>query len=72
MPELDGFDATRSIRRREREENAARHPIIALTANAMSGDAQRCLDAGMDGYIAKPITIEVLEREIRRCLRIDG
>jgi CheY-like chemotaxis protein len=72
MPELDGLDATRVIRRREREQNAARHPIIALTANAMAGDAQKCLEAGMDGYLAKPITIEALEREIRRCLRSDG
>jgi CheY-like chemotaxis protein len=72
MPDLDGLDATRTIRRRETEQNVARHPIIALTANAMAGDAERCLEAGMDGYLAKPITLELLERELRRCLRIDG
>jgi PAS domain S-box-containing protein len=72
MPELDGLDATRVIRRREREQHTVRCPIIALTANAMAGDAQRCLDAGMDGYLAKPITIEGLANEIRRCLRTGG
>jgi PAS domain S-box-containing protein len=68
MPELDGLEATRVIRQREREQKSARRPIIALTANAMTGDAQKCLEAGMDGYLAKPINMEMLEREIRRCL----
>ena len=56
MPELDGLDATRAIRRKEQERTPGRHvPIIAMTAHAMVGDRQRCLDAGMDGYIAKPL-----------------
>lgn len=54
MPEMDGFEATRRIR--EQEKTTERHvPIIAMTARAMKGDKDRCLEAGMDGYIAKPI-----------------
>jgi PAS domain S-box-containing protein len=54
MPEMDGFEATAAIREHERT-NGAHLPIIAMTADAMKGDAERCLAAGMDGYIAKPI-----------------
>jgi len=59
MPELDGFEATAAIRARERTTRL-RVPIIALTAHAMEGDRQRCLEAQMDGYIAKPITASAL------------
>jgi CheY-like chemotaxis protein len=59
MPEMDGLEATRSIR--EMERNIGGHmPIIAMTAHAMAGDRERCLAAGMDGYVSKPIKKEDL------------
>jgi signal transduction histidine kinase/ActR/RegA family two-component response regulator len=61
MPVMDGFDAARSIRAREREQGSGSHiPIVAMTANALEGDRQRCLDAGMDEYLAKPVRQAVL------------
>ena len=69
MPDVDGFQATGIIRERERE--AGDHlPIIAMTAHAMSGDRERCLRAGMDGYLAKPIGPAALAAEIRRVLLV--
>ena len=68
MPEMDGLTATVAIR--EREQGTDRHlPIVALTANAMEGDREKCLDAGMDGYVSKPIQMSILFEEIRRALR---
>jgi two-component system, sensor histidine kinase and response regulator len=63
MPEMDGFEATAAIR--EREKRTSEHlPIIAMTAHAMKGDEERCLGAGMDGYVAKPINAEDLFKVI--------
>jgi len=63
MPVMDGYHATQAIR--TRKDQLKNIPIIALTANAMSGDAQKCLDAGMNDYISKPFDPEVLESKIR-------
>ncbi len=65
MPRLDGLAATRRIRARE-AERGGRVPIIAMTANAMRGDRERCLAAGMDDYIAKPVNITELEQKVTR------
>lgn len=60
MPELDGLQATALIR--EREQNGSyRLPIVALTAHAMQGDRERCLDAGMDAYVSKPVQVDKLK-----------
>jgi PAS domain S-box-containing protein len=61
MPELDGFEATRRIRQLEASGELKRHiPVIALTANAMQEDRERCLRAGMDDYMSKPVNVEHL------------
>jgi signal transduction histidine kinase/CheY-like chemotaxis protein len=65
MPEMDGFEATRLIRAME-TDSTDRLPIIAVTAHAVEGDRQRCLDAGMDDYVTKPIDPEELEAAIER------
>ena len=63
---MDGFQATRAIRALEGGER--RVPILAMTANAMQGDRERCLEAGMDDYIPKPITIVDLKGALSRWL----
>jgi two-component system sensor histidine kinase/response regulator len=59
MPEMDGFEATAAIRAREKV-TGGHVPIIAMTANAMQGDKERCLAGGMDGYVSKPIRLPEL------------
>lgn len=67
MPEMNGLDATRRIR--EREQLTGDHiPIVAMTAYAMSGDRERCLEAGMDGYISKPVQPSELSRVIAEAI----
>ena len=69
MPRMDGYEATRHTREFEQENNDGAHvPIIALTANAMQGDREKCLDAGMDDYIPKPIKKEMMFEMLRRHL----
>jgi PAS domain S-box-containing protein len=68
MPEMDGYEATRRIRREEKDNGGSRLPIIALTANAVKGDREACLAAGMDDYIAKPFTQEQLRTVMLRWL----
>jgi CheY-like chemotaxis protein len=67
MPEMDGFEAVAAIRELERG-GSARVPIIALTAHAMSGDRERCLAAGMDGYLTKPVKLAQLVEAIEGVL----
>ncbi len=65
MPEMSGFEATQAIRALE-HPGASRLPIVALTAHAMQGDRARCLEAGMDGYLSKPIDVDELVATIER------
>jgi len=60
MPKLDGYATTRRLREIESTSGKPRTPVIALTANALSGDAQACLEAGMDGYLSKPFSVDEL------------
>jgi CheY-like chemotaxis protein len=70
MPVVDGYTATRRWRQHEMASGDGNHlPIVAMTANAMSGDRQKCLDAGMDDYLAKPVTRAELERCVHRWWR---
>jgi len=66
MPVMDGFEATRRIRVLQR----AHTPIVALTAGVLEGDRQRCLDAGMDGFLPKPLKVEDLERILATVIHI--
>ncbi len=67
MPEMDGFELTAAIRAQE-EATGGHTPIIAATANALQGEAENCLRAGMDGYLAKPVNLDALANEIAKWL----
>jgi CheY-like chemotaxis protein len=66
MPEMDGFEATREIRERERSSIGTRVPIIALTANAMAQDREECLNVGMDDHLSKPFSMQTLQDMLDR------
>jgi CheY-like chemotaxis protein len=67
MPDMDGLDATRSIRKLK---DVVQPRIIAMTANAMEGDREMCLDAGMDDYISKPIRVNELIEALLKAERV--
>jgi PAS domain S-box-containing protein len=69
MPEMDGLDATRAIRARETDGHI---PIIAMTANAMTGDREMCIEAGMDGYVTKPVKKDALFDDVGRVMAQGG
>jgi CheY-like chemotaxis protein len=74
MPELDGYEATRAIRRREQDREQVCPwrvpiPVVAMTANAMQGDREKCLAAGMDDYISKPVRIFEMRTALERVTR---
>lgn len=64
MPDIDGFETTRRIRAWEREQNQSPHHIIGVTAHALAGDRERCLQAGMSDYLVKPIHPEDLKTKL--------
>ena len=71
MPEMNGLEAARAIRSQERGSGRARTPIVAVTAHALKGDRERCLEAGMDDYLTKPISPDRLTRKLTEWLAPD-
>ena len=71
MPVMDGYTATRALRAREKESGGGRLPVLALTANALPGDSDACLAAGMDGYLSKPFTIKKLGNILSKWLSVE-
>ena len=69
MPVLNGYEATAEIRERERQTPDRHVPIVALTASAVKGDEERCLEAGMDAYVTKPVTVVALGEVLGRLIR---
>ena len=69
MPEMDGYETMRTIRRMERFHSL---PIVALTAKAMKGDREKCLEAGATDYVPKPVDLDQLFSVLRVCLDVPG
>jgi PAS domain S-box-containing protein len=69
MPDMDGYEATRRIRAGEAGQDVAKLPIIAMTANAMEGDKQICLEAGMDDYLSKPVNLQAVQQKLHQWLQ---
>ncbi len=72
MPEMDGYEATKGLRAREKMSPGRRTPVIAMTANAVEGERERCAEAGMDDYLAKPVKFSDLAAMIERWLAQNG
>ncbi|HUQ29648.1 MAG TPA: ATP-binding protein [Usitatibacter sp.] len=72
MPEMDGYELARNIRAREARNGSARMPIIACTANALAGEAANCFAAGMDDYLAKPVSLVQLREKLAHWLPLEG
>lgn len=68
MPEMDGYSATLAIRELEREQNKPSIPIVAMTAHALKGDREKCLEVGMNDYISKPISVNILKEILEKWL----
>jgi CheY-like chemotaxis protein len=68
MPEMDGYQTTRHIRQHERRQLAT-IPIVAFTANAMVEDRERCIAAGMNDYLSKPVSLQILREKLTRWLK---
>jgi PAS domain S-box-containing protein len=69
MPEMDGYEATRKIREKESTTGKRRVPIVALTANALTGDREKCIVAGMDDYLTKPVDFQILKETLSKWTR---
>ena len=69
MPEMNGMDAAKAIRKLEKE-SGVRVPIVGVTANALRGDREKCLDVGMDDYLAKPVSPAMLQKKIDEWLQL--
>jgi len=72
MPHMDGHELARRLRAAEAEHSAVRTPIVAVTANAMKGEEERCLDSGMDAYLVKPVSVERLRATLERWLPVQA
>jgi CheY-like chemotaxis protein len=70
MPEMDGFEATRRIRAIEAERRSAQVPIIAMTANVFQEDIAKCLEAGMNDHLGKPIDMDEVLRKLRKYMAV--